>query len=111
MFLTAGSLALGDWRVTTGVLLGGTLSLLNVYWLKLSLKSLLHKAAAGEKPRFNSALYILRYIIIAMIVGFAAALKLVAVAATIVGLLSFAFAVLIEALIQFYFVIVNREDT
>lgn len=108
--LTIGSLSFGNWRVTLGVLLGGTLSFLNLYWLKLSLKNLLYKAAEGKQPRFNSALYVLRYVFIAAIAAAAVSLKLVTVAATLVGLLSFAFAILLETIIQIYFIIVNREE-
>lgn len=100
-----------DWRVALGVFLGGVLSFLNLYWLRLSLKALLGTAAeTGARPRFNSALYVLRYLTIATIIAFAATFNLVSVAATLVGLLSFAFAILLEAIIQIYFVIVNREE-
>ena len=112
LFLTVGSLfRFGNWRVSLGVFLGGVLSFLNLYWLKLSLNALLGEASAGGRPRFNSALYVLRYLTIATIIAFAATFNLVSVAATLVGLLSFAFAILLEAIIQlFYIVIVNRED-
>jgi hypothetical protein len=109
--LTVGSLSFGNWRVTTGVLLGGGLSFLNLWWLKLSLESLIGEAKEGYRPRFNASLYLLRYLTIALIVMVAVTFRLVTVAATLVGLLSFAFAVLLEAIIQlFYIVIVNRED-
>ena len=111
LLLVGGSLWLGDWRVTLGIILGGVLSLLNVYWLRLSLKNLLSAAAGGSKPRFNSVLYILRYLFIAVIVAFAAMLGLVSVAATLVGLLSFAFAILIEAIIQLIIIIFIREES
>lgn len=112
LMLALGSLRFGDWRVTAGVLLGGVLSFLNVYWLKVSLKSLFAKDVAGEpSPHINSALYVLRYVFIAAIIAAAVLLRLVSVAATIVGLLSFAFAILLEAIIQLYFVIVNREES
>ena len=111
ILLVGGSLWLGHWRVTLGVVLGGILSLLNVYWLRLSLKSLLGEAVAGFQPRFNAAFYILRYLFIAVIVMFAAWLGLVSVAATLVGLLSFAFAILLEAIIQLIFIIVIREES
>jgi heme/copper-type cytochrome/quinol oxidase subunit 4 len=110
--LFVGSLWLQNWRVSLGVLLGGTLSFLNVYWLKLSLKNLFNKTPKSEMiSQFNSSFYILRYVIIATIVAFMATLRLVSVAATIIGLLSFAFAILLEAIVQLYFVIVNREES
>jgi hypothetical protein len=111
LLLVVGSLWLEDWHVTFGIILGGVLSLLNVYWLRLSLKNLLSAAAAGSKPRFNAALYILRYLFIAVIVAFAAMLGLVSVAATLIGLLSFAFAILLEAIIQIIIIIFIREES
>jgi hypothetical protein len=108
--LTTGSLAISDWRVTAGVFLGGLLSLLNFYWLKLSLSGLLNRAAQTGQPRFNAALYVLRYIFIALVVAVAASFGFVSVAATFVGLLSFAFAIFIEIIIQLIFVFINRED-
>ena len=111
LVLVAASLWLEDWRVTLGVMLGGVLSLLNLYWLRLSLKNLLDAAAGGAHPRFNSALYILRYLFIAVIVTFAAMFGLVSVAATLVGLLSFAFAILLEAIIQLINIIFIREES
>jgi hypothetical protein len=107
----AASLRFNNWRVTAGVVLGGALSLLNAYWLRISLKAMLDQAADTKLPRFNMALYVLRYIIIVMIVALAVWFRLVSVAATLVGLLSFAFAILLEAIIQLYFVIVNREES
>lgn len=111
LMLVTGSFWLADWRVTFGIILGGALSLLNVYWLRLSLKNLLNAAAGHSQPRFNSALYILRYLFIAIIVTLAAMLGLVSVAATLIGLLSFAFAILLEAFIQLIIIIFIREES
>lgn len=110
LFLAVGSLRFADWRITLGVLLGGALSFLNIYWLKTSVRSLF--GANGNEPtaRFSTSLFLLRYFIIASVVAAAAMFGLVSVAASIVGLLSFAFAILLEAFIQIYFVIVNREE-
>ncbi len=111
LVLVVGSLWLENWRVTLGIILGGVLSLLNIYWLRLSLKNLLNAAAGSEQPRFSSTLYILRYLFIAIIVTFAAMLGLVSVAATLIGLLSFAFAILLEAIIQLITIIFIREES
>lgn len=111
LLLVGGSFWLTDWRVTFGIILGGILSLLNVYWLRLSLESLLNEAVAGFQPRFTASFYVLRYFFIAIIVVFAAWLGLVSVAATLVGLLSFAFAILLEAIIQLIFIIFTIEES
>ncbi len=111
LLLGVGSLQLGNWRVTLGVCLGGALSFLNIYWLRISVKSLFVgiETDAPVQP-FRASLFVFRYAMIAGIIGLAATLGLVSVAATLVGLLSFAFAILLEAFIQIYFIIVNREE-
>lgn len=105
------SLFLFNWRVTGGLMLGGVLSLFNHRWLKSSLRAIFGKAiAAGEKPNPGASKFIFRYFVIGSIVAFAYWLNLVSMPATLVGLCSFAFAILFEAVIRFYFAIVNRED-
>lgn len=108
--LTLASLYFLSFQITAGVILGGALSLLNLYWLKKSLGVLLENAANDGKPRFTAAFYILRYLIVGSIIGFAVALRVVSVAGTLVGLLSFAFAILLEAIFQFYLIIFNQEE-
>lgn len=111
LLLGIGSLRFANWRVTLGVCLGGALSFLNVYWLKISVKSLFTGIEDGAPVQpFRASLFVFRYALIAAIIGLAAAFGLVSVAATLVGLLSFAFAILLEAFIQIYFIIVNREE-
>lgn len=109
--LLVGSLFIAPWRVSVGLLLGGILSFLNFYWIKISLESVLNRAATEQKASFNASFYILRYAVIAIIIFIAAQFNIASVAATLLGLLSFAFAVLLEAIIQLYLTIVNREET
>ena len=105
------SFPFASWRVTTGVLLGGTLSLLNHHWLRTSLRAVFGGATeAGTRPRLNAARYVLRYFIVALTVASAYTLDLVSIGATLVGLCSFAAAFMLEAIAQFYFAIVHRED-
>ncbi|HZH33716.1 MAG TPA: ATP synthase subunit I [Pyrinomonadaceae bacterium] len=108
--LIGGSVFFASWRVTTGLLMGGALSFLNLYWLKKSLDSLFGKVASGSKSGFNASFYIFRYAVIAFVVFLAASLDVASVAAMLLGLLSFAFAILIEAIIQLYLTFVNREE-
>ncbi|MDQ3586161.1 MAG: ATP synthase subunit I [Pyrinomonadaceae bacterium] len=105
------SVPLFPWRVTTGLLLGGVLSLFNHHWLRTALAAAFGRAAAGGRPRIRAARYVLRYFVVAAVVWAAYALDLVSLPATIVGLCAFVPALLIEALTQFYFAIVYREDT
>lgn len=111
LLLGVGSLQFGNWRVTLGVCLGGALSFLNIYWLRISVRSLFIgiETDAPVQP-VRASLFVFRYALIAAIIGLATTFGLVSVAATLVGLLSFAFAILLEAFIQLYFIIVNREE-
>lgn len=99
------------WRVTMGFLLGGVLSLFNHHWLRTSLAAVFSTAGSGRKVKFNAARYVLRYFIIAAVVGLAYTFNLVAIVATLLGLCSFAVAAMVEAFMQIYFAIVNREET
>lgn len=105
------SLPLAPWRITTGLLLGGILSLFNHHWLRTSLSAVFGKAESGRRVKINAARYVLRYFVIAAVVALAYTLNLVSIVATLIGLCSFVVAALVEAFMQIYFVIVNREET
>jgi hypothetical protein len=105
------SLPLAPWRTTTGLLLGGILSLFNHHWLRTSLAAVFGAAESGRRVKINAARYVLRYFVIAAVVAAAYTLGLVSIVATLLGLCSFVVAAMLEAFIQIYFVIVNREDT
>jgi hypothetical protein len=104
------SLPLAPWRITTGLLLGGVLSLLNHYWLSSSTAAAFTVLVHGAKPKLKLAQYILRYLVIATVVFFAYKLNLVSLAATIAGLCSFVVALFVEAIREFYFAIIHREE-
>jgi hypothetical protein len=105
------SAMLAPWRVTTGLLLGGVLSLFNHHWLRTSLRAVFGTAESGRRVKINAARYVLRYFVIAAVVAVAYTLNLVSIVATLVGLCSFVVAAMTEAFIQIYFIIVNREET
>jgi hypothetical protein len=105
-----GSLAFAPWRITTGLLLGGLLSLLNHHWLSGSATAAFSVIAHGAKPKLKLAHYILRYLVIATVVFLAYKLDVVSLTATIVGLCSFVVALFMEALRELYFAIVHREE-
>lgn len=106
------SLPLAPWRVTTGLLLGGVLSLFNHHWMRTSLAAVFNTTAQqAGRTRLTAARYFLRYFIIAITIAAAYMLDLVSVAATIAGLCSFAAAIMIEAMTQLYFAIRYREET
>jgi small-conductance mechanosensitive channel len=104
------SLTFAEWQITTGLLLGGVLSLLNHYWLITSTTAAFKVVAHGEKPRITLFNYILRYLVVAVVVFAAYKLNLVSLVATIAGLCSFVAALFGEAFREFYFAIIHREE-
>jgi hypothetical protein len=105
------SLPLAHWRITAGLLLGGVLALLNHHWLSSSTAAAFTVLVHGAKPKLKLAQYILRYLVIATVVFLAYRLNLVSLAAAIGGLCSFVAALFVEAVREFYFVIIHREET
>jgi hypothetical protein len=99
------------WRITAGLLLGGLLSLLNHHWLTSSTAAALSVVAHGAKPKLKLAQYVLRYLVVGAAVFLAYKLNFVSLGATIAGLCSFVVALFVEALREFYFAIVQREET
>jgi ATP synthase I chain len=91
-----------SWQFGAGVLFGGSLSLVNYYWLKASLKAVFAKAVAGEKPRFLAGKYFLRYAAFGAILLIVFLTKTLPVISVLLGLASFAFAIVIEALILLF---------
>lgn len=104
------SLPFAHWRVTTGLLLGGALSLLNHHWLRSSTASAFSVIAHGAKPKLSIVTYVFRYLVVTAIVFLAYRLNLVSLAATIAGLCSFVVALFAEAIREFYFAIIHREE-
>jgi len=86
-----------------GVFLGGILSLVNYYWLKISLQSVFDRiAGGGEKPRFLAAKYFLRYAVFISILVIVFLTKILPIIAVLFGLASFAVAIIVEALILLF---------
>ena len=104
------SLPIAPWRVTAGLLLGGVLSLFNHHWLRTSLAAVFSTAESGRRVKISAARYVLRYFVIAAIISVAYAFDLVSIVATLLGLCSFVVAAMIEAFIQIYFALLNREE-
>ena len=105
------SAPLAPWRVTTGLLLGGLLSLFNHHWLRTSVAAVFEAAPAGARPKLKASRYVLRYFVIAAVVVVAYWLDLVSLAATLLGMCSFVAASLVEGGRQLYFAITRREET
>ncbi len=96
------SLIFVSWQFGFGVLIGGILSFVNYYWLKYSLKKIFEQAVGGEKPRFLGLRYLFRYVVLGGILLVVFLTKTVPVAAVILGLASFAVAIIIEAFIRLF---------
>ena len=105
------SALVAPWRVTTGLLLGGALALLNHHWLRTSVAAVFGGAAPGSRPRLGASRYVLRYVVLAAAVAAAYALDVVSLGAALAGLCAFVPAALAEGLRQLYFAIVRREET
>jgi len=105
------SAILAPWRVTGGLLLGGTLALLNYHWLRTSVAAVFNFDIPSERPQAKASRYILRYFVIGVISFAAYKLKLVSLPATLAGLCAFVPALFVEAGREFYFAIVHREES
>jgi hypothetical protein len=111
VFAVIASMLFTPWRITTGLLLGGVLSLLNHHWLSTSTAAAFSVLVHGARPRLSLVQYILRYLVVTIVVLIAYKLNIVSLTATIVGLCSFVVALFGEALREFYFAIIHREET
>ena len=105
------SAIVAPWRVTSGLLLGGVLSLLNHRWLSGSVAALLDMQKPGVTARLKLWKHGLRYLVIAVAVFAGYQLNLISLAATIAGLCSFVPALFVEAGRQFYFAIIRGEES
>lgn len=97
-------------RFGIGVLIGGVLSLVNYYWLKQSLRRIFENAAAGEKPQFMATKYFLRYTVFGIVLAIVYLTKSVPVVAVLLGLASFALAIIFEAFIRIFKSFSNKKE-
>ena len=104
------SAVVGPWRVTTGLLAGGLLALFSHRWLKNSAAAAIELSIGGAPPQLQLAQFILRYVVIGALVFALHQLDLLTLPAVLVGLSSFVVAIFIEALREFYFAIIQREE-
>jgi hypothetical protein len=103
-----GSTMLLPWRVTTGLMLGGGLSLLNYHWLRTSVAAVFN---VSERPQIKISRYFIRYFVVAGAAFAAYELQLVSLGAMFAGLSAFVPALFIEASRHFYFAIIRREES
>jgi len=105
------STILAPWRVTTGLLLGGGLALLNYHWLRTSVAAIFAGDIETRRPRVRASRYLIRYFVVGFVAFGAYKMKLVSLPAMFAGLASFVPAMFVEAGRQFYLVIIRREDS
>jgi hypothetical protein len=99
-----------SWQVTTGLLIGGLLALLNHRWLQTSISAAFGVLVHGEKPRITLTKYIIRYFIVGVVVFAGYTLGIASLPAIIAGLCTFVVALFVEAIREMYFAIIQREE-
>jgi hypothetical protein len=104
------SAVIGPWRVTTGVLVGGLLALFSHRWLKNSAAAAIDVSIGGGTQKLRLMQFVLRYVVIAALVFSLNALDLVSLPAVLAGMSSFVVAIFVEAVREFYFAIIHREE-
>jgi hypothetical protein len=102
---------IAPWRVTSGLLVGGMLALFSHRWLKNSAAAAIQLSTTGGRPQLRLAQFLLRYLVVAAVVFTAHTLNLISLPAVLIGLSSFVAAIFVEALREFYFAIIQREET
>ncbi|MFN8000850.1 MAG: ATP synthase subunit I [Acidobacteriota bacterium] len=93
------------WPMALGILLGGILSLFNKRWLQGSLRAMLNHVVAqetGRVPPFTASKFILRYFVIALVIGMAVWTGKVHPLGLGIGFAAFVGGVMIEAGYQLY---------
>ena len=93
-----------------GILIGGVLSFLNYYWLKKSLKDIFSQVREGSRPSFLTLNYFLRYIGLGLAIWILYEIKAVSIIAVLLGMGTFAFAIVIEGLIIIFSSFSKREE-
>ena len=101
---------IAPWRVTTGLLLGGVLALFSHSWLKNSAAAAIQLSAEGGTSQWRLAQFVLRYVVLAAAVFAAYTLDLVSLTAVLAGMSTFVVAMFVEAIREFYFAIIKREE-
>lgn len=104
------SMVLAPWRVSFGLMLGGSLALLNHHWLRTSVSAIL-SVAPVQRPQVKVSRYLIRYFIVGIVVFASYQLQLVSLPAALAGLCAFVPALFVEAFRQFYFAIIHREES
>lgn len=92
----------GSAGFAVGVLFGGLLAFGNYFWLRRSTGSLFERVAAGGTTGWPAVGFLLRYIAIGLVLLGIYFSKVLPVAAVILGLASFALAVVVDGTISIF---------
>jgi len=94
-----------------GFFIGGILSFINYFWLKKSLRKMFVETSEGEyRPHYSAIRYVSRYFTLAAVLAIIFLTHTLPFIAVVLGLSSFAFAVIIEAFIRIFSSFFKRED-
>jgi hypothetical protein len=105
------SILVAPWRVASGLLIGGSLALVNHRWLQSSTSAAFAVLVEGQKPRLTIGKYALRYLIIGATVFAAYRLHIASLPALFAGLSSFVVALFFEASREFYLALTHGGET
>lgn len=100
-------------RMALGILLGGALSLFNTRWLEGSLRAMLSHVVAqqtGRVPPYTASKFILRYFVIALVIGVAVWTGKFHPLGIGIGFAAFVGGVIIETGYQLYLVFKSKEN-
>jgi hypothetical protein len=99
------SLILADLKFMFGIIVGGSLAMFNFHLLQNSVRGLFQTQSNSFAIKF-----FLRYVIIGLVIWLFFYLQIVSITSVLLGFSSFAAALMLEAIVQFYFVITKREE-
>ena len=102
---------IGPWRFTAGLAIGGLLALFSHNWLRTSAAAAIRLAAGGGVQQIRLFQFLLRYVVIAAAIFAAYYADVASLPGMLLGRSSFVVALFFEAVREFYFVIIHREET
>ena len=99
------------WRTTAGLFIGGALALFSQHWLRNSAAAAIRLSVGGGVQQIRLLQFILRYVVVGSAIFAAYEAGIASLPAMLLGLSSFVVALMVEALREFYFAIIHREET
>lgn len=93
-----------------GIILGTVLGFINLYWMKRGVAGIIGSAVKGNVPRLLAARYFLRYLLLGLIVWAAWATGVFPIGGILLGMTTFAFALVIEGFIRIFSSIFSNKE-